>query len=478
MTEPSPSPPPQELPDHLRRAADRPADRAANRAEPAHPTGRSSFGTAGFGLRRLLIGRTAAALATSLIPTTLTLAVVHAGSASGSLGVILAAEFVPMLLLLPVAGVFADRFPARRVIMLADLTRAAAQAGIAASLLSGGVNVPVLAALAAVTGGAVAFGTPAVRTLVSATVSGPQRQRLNARLAVWQGLAQFAGPGVAGSLMLGIGAGWSSLLTAALFVGSALTLGGLGTLVSPSAPDSVSASDPASAPDSASGSGAAPTAASRQPFLNDLRAGWTETRRHAWFISNVIGHGIWNMTAGLLLTLGPVITIHHPGGGTAWVITLQAGTVGLLAGTWFAGRRHFKRPLIAVALGASAYALPLAALAVTAPLPVLITAYTAGMFGLGILNPLWETTMQQRIPGEALGRVGSFDSLISFAARPLGLALAAPIAAAAGAALPLTVAAVLVGGSNLAILAIPAVREHPEPDTEPMLELAGAEAAR
>lgn len=425
----------------------------------------------GFGVRRLLLGRTAAALATSLIPTTLTLAVVRAGSASGSLGVILAAEFVPMLLLLPVAGVFADRFPARRVIMLADLTRAAAQAGIGASLLAGGVDVPVLAALAAVTGGAVAFGTPAVRTLVSATVSGPRRQRLNARLAVWQGLAQFAGPGVAGSLMLGIGAGWSSLLTAALFVGSALTLGGLGTLTSSAASASAAVSASASASVTAE-----PAAAPREPFLKDLRAGWTETRRHAWFITNVVGHGIWNMTAGLLLTLGPVITIHHLGGGTAWVVTLQAGTVGLLAGTWFAGRMHFKRPLIAVALGASAYALPLTALAVTAPLPVLITAYTAGMFGLGILNPLWETTMQQRIPGEALGRVGSFDSLISFAARPLGLALAAPIAAAVGTTLPLTVAAVLVGGSNLAILAIPAVREHPEPDAGPVLELAAAEA--
>lgn len=422
----------------------------------------------GFGVRRLLLGRTAAALATSLIPITLTLAVVRAGSASGSLGVILAAEFVPMLLLLPVAGVFADRFPARRVIMLADLTRAAAQAGIGASLLAGGVNVPVLAALAAVTGAAVAFGTPAVRTLVSATVSGPRRQQLNARLAVWQGLAQFAGPGIAGSLILGIGAGWSSLLTAALFVGSALTLGGLGTLTS-------AAASAAAASVSASVT-AEPAAAPREPFLKDLRAGWTETRRHAWFVTNVVGHGIWNMTAGLLLTLGPVITVHHLGGGTAWVATLQAGTVGLLAGTWFAGRTHFKRPLIAVALGASAYALPLAALAVTAPLPVLITAYTAGMFGLGILNPLWETTMQQRIPGEALGRVGSFDSLISFAARPLGLALAAPIAAAVGTALPLTVAAVLVGGSNLAILAIPAVREHPEPDAGPALELAAARA--
>jgi hypothetical protein len=139
----------------------------------------------------------------------------------------------------------------------------------------------------------------------------------------------------------------------------------------------------------------------------------------------------------------------------------------MLAGVWTAGRLHLTRPLIAVALGASAYALPLAALAVTAPLPLLLAAYTTGMFGLGILDPLWETTIQQRIPPEALGRVGSFDSLISFAARPLGLALAAPVAAAVGTTLPLAAAAVLVGGANLAILAIPAVREHPEPAAAP-----------
>ncbi|MEY9930688.1 hypothetical protein ABH926_005335 [Catenulispora sp. GP43] len=401
-------------------------------------------------MRALLLGRTAAALATSLIPTTLTLAVIHAGSAAGALGTILAAETVPMLLLLPAAGVFADRFPARRVILAADLTRAAAQAGIGATLLTRGVDVPVLAALAALTGGAVAFGTPAVRTLVSATIAGPQRQRLNARLSVWQGVAQFAGPGIAGTLMLGVGAGWSSLLTAALFIGSALTLGALRT--------------PAAAAANAASTDAGSTAAPRRaPFWHDLRAGWTETRRHRWFIANVIGHGIWNMTAGVLLTLGPVIAINHLGGGTAWVITLQSGTVGMLAGVWTAGRLRLARPLIAVALGASAYALPLAALAITAPLPLLLAAYTAGMFGLGILDPLWETTIQQRIPREALGRVGSFDTLISFAARPAGLALAAPAAAAVGTALPLAASAVLVGGANLAVLLIPAVREHPAP---------------
>ncbi|GAA2008036.1 MFS transporter [Catenulispora subtropica] len=419
--------------------------------------------------RRLLYGRTTAALATSLIPTTLTLAVVHRTGSSSALGLVLAAELVPMLLLLPVAGVFADRFPARRIVLAADLVRAAAQAGIGAELLIAGTVLPVLAALAAVTGAAVAFGTPAVRTLVTATVQGPERQRFNARLSIWQGLAQFTGPAVAGTLTLGIGTGWSSLLTAALFTGSALTLGALAvparaaTTPAPKTTPGPAAAVPAPVP-------------ARASFLGDLRAGWAETRRHPWFIANVMGHGVWHLAAGFLLTLGPVIAIRHLGGGTAWVVILQTGTVGMLAGVWAAGRRRVRRPLVGVAVGASAYALPLACLAARAPLPIVLAAYFTAMFGLGVLDPLWETTVQQRIPADALGRVGSFDALISFAARPLGLAVAAPVAAAVGTTAPLAVAAVLVAAANLAVLALPEVRTA-DPASSATITAADEEAA-
>ena len=489
--------------------------------------------------RRLLLGRTTAALATSLIPTTLTLAVVHGGLHNGkasALGLVLAAELVPMLLLLPVAGVIADRFPARRIIATADLTRAAAQAAIGTCLLTWGPDTAPLAALAAITGAAVAFGTPAVRTLVSATVDGPHRRRLNARLSVWQGLAQFTGPAVAGTLTLTIGPGWASLLTAVLFTGSATTLGGLRTATQTPAdaepatgttagPDhSRSGADPHTAartptgtaagridlveparargtdrtgfgtdpraatvfadaepePATATGPAGAPHPAhpTRPTFTADLRAGWAETRRHPWFIANVLGHGVWHLTAGFLLTLGPVIAVARLGGGTAWVVILQTGTVGMLAGVWAAGRLPVRRPLVGVAVGAAAYALPLAALAAAAPLPVVLAAYFAAMFGLGVLDPLWETTLQHRIPADALGRVGSFDALISFAARPLGLAVAAPVAASVGTTAPLAVAAVLVAAANLAVLLLPDVRNAdaapepapvstPEPTPEP-----------
>ncbi|MEU8436084.1 MFS transporter [Streptomyces sp. NPDC029216] len=395
-------------------------------------------------LWRLLAGRTFAAFATALIPTTLTLAVVHTGSA-GDLGLVLAAEILPMLLLLPVAGVAADRFPARRVVLAADLVRAAAQLGIGVLLLSGPVRIPALAALSAVTGAAVAFGNPSARTLVAAVAGGAERLRVNSRLMVAQGLASVAGPAAAGALMLAIGAGWSSLLTGALFTASALTLGGLRT------------------PAAAGGAGARPG------FAAELRAGWAETRSHPWFLANVLAHGVWHLTAGLLLTLGPLIAVDSLGGEGSWVAVAQAGTAGLLAGAWAAGRLPVRRPLVWVAVSSAAFALPLAVFALRLPVPVAAGAYFLGMGGVGLLSPLWETEIQRRVPAEALGRVGSFDSLISFAARPLGLAVAAPLAAATGTTAPLLVAAVLVAAANLSVLLVPDVRALPERKSSPAL---------
>ncbi|MER6306980.1 MFS transporter [Streptomyces sp. NPDC001657] len=398
-------------------------------------------------MRRLLVGRTCAALATALIPTTLTLALLrgHAAGSTGSagdLGLVLACELLPMLVLLPVAGVLADRFPPQRVVLAADLLRGAAQTAIGAELLCGLVRVPDLAVLAAVTGAAVAFGTPAVRTLVATTVDADQRLRLNSRLDVATGLAQTAGPATAGGMMLMLGAGWSSLLTGALFIGSAATLGGLHTRRA-----------------------TRPADGGHPGFRVQLREGWTETRRHRWFLTNVLGHGVWHLAAGFLLTLGPLIAVRSMGGDGAWVLVTQLGTVGMLVGAFAAGRLPIRRPLVGVAVGAAVLALPLAAFGLGLALPWAASAYFLAMFGLGVLSPLWETAVQRRIPREVLGRVGSFDTLISFAARPLGLAVAVPVATLLGTSAPLLAGAVLVAAANLAVLLLPEAWEHPEPVT-------------
>ncbi|MFI1867004.1 MFS transporter [Streptomyces jumonjinensis] len=404
---------------------------------------------------RLLAGRSCAALATALIPLTLTLALVRTGSAA-DLGLVLACELVPMLLLLPVAGVAADRLPPRRVVFTADLVRAAAQFAIAAELFSGQARIPVLAVLSAVTGAAVAFGTPAVRTLVVAVIAEPERLRVNARLGIAQGLAGVAAPAVAGGLALTAGAGWAFLLTGALFLASAATLGRIAAPLAPPVPRTASGTT-AERPATASGTTAERPATAEPRMAAELREGWAEIRRHPWFLGNVLAHGVWHLASGLLLTLGPLIAVRDLGGETSWVLITQVGTAGMLLGVYAAGRLPVRRPLVVIAVGAALYALPLLAFALRLPVPVIALAQFAAMAGLGALSPLWETELQRRVPREKLGRVGSCDTLISFAARPLGLALAVPLAAPAGAGLPLAVAAVLVAAANLAVLLLPGV---------------------
>lgn len=305
-------------------------------------------------LTRLVIGRALSALATALIPTTLTLVVLRVTGDAADLGVVLACELVPMLVLLPVGGVIADRFRPERVVLFADLTRCAAQAAIGVELLLGVARIADLAVLAAVTGAAVAFGTPAVPRLVAATVEGPARLRANGRISLATSLSAVGAPAIAGALVLGAGPGWASLFTAALFAASAFTLGGVRT-----------------------------ARAATPMGKHALTSGWREIRRRPWFLVSVMGHGVWHFCAGLFLTLGPLITIKS--GEAMWVVIVQCGTIGMLAGVFAAPRLPIRRPLAGCAVGAALYAAPLAALAVPLSGWAVAAAYAVAMFGLGLL---------------------------------------------------------------------------------------------
>ncbi|MEV0232373.1 MFS transporter [Nonomuraea sp. NPDC050786] len=378
-------------------------------------------------IKRLLIGRCLSALATALIPTTLTLAVLRATGDGGALGIVLASEMVPLLLFLPVGGVLADRIRPERVALLADLTRCLSQAAIAVELLLGVNRLLDLAVLSAVAGVAIAFGSPAVPRLVVAVVPGDNRLRMNARIGVATSLSAVVAPAVAGTVTLVAGPGWAAALTAALFACSALTLGGIRT---PAAPQLRKVSS----------------------FGRDVAEGWREVRGRRWFLACTLAHGVWHFMAGLFLTLAPVTAVRELGGEVSWTIIVQSGTVGLVLGVLAAPRLPIRRPLVVVQAGAACYLLPMVALAVAAPTAVLAGAYFVAMFGLGLLSPLWETVVADEIPERALGRVRSFDQLISFASRPFGLAVAAPLAGVTGVTALALTGGVLVAAANLAAI--------------------------
>ena len=81
--------------------------------------------------------------------------------------------------------------------------------------------------------------------------------------------------------------------------------------------------------------------------------------------------------------------------------------------------------------------------------------------GVTMFFTLWEVSLQEHVPGEALSRVSSFDYLSATALMPVGTALAGPIAAALGTQATLLGMSAVGVACALAFLAVPAVRDLP-----------------
>ena len=100
--------------------------------------------------RLLFTGQAVSVLGDALLPVALAFAVLDGldGSAA-QLGLVLAAQVVPMTFLVLPAGVWADRLPRRALMLASDLGRAIVQAITAALLLSGHAQLWQLIVLSA-----------------------------------------------------------------------------------------------------------------------------------------------------------------------------------------------------------------------------------------------------------------------------------------------------------------------------------------
>ena len=137
------------------------------------------------------------------------------------LGLLGLAQFVPLLLLTPVAGWAADRFDRRRVAAAANLADCAIAAALAYATFADALTLPLLFALAAAHGAARVFLGPSMSAIAPNIVPQTLLPRAIAMSSIaWQG-ASVLGPAVGGFLFAE--ADWlPHALSAALLIGSAL----------------------------------------------------------------------------------------------------------------------------------------------------------------------------------------------------------------------------------------------------------------
>src|SRR3954453_10081234 len=121
---------------------------------------------------RLLFGsQVLSVLGDRVTGVVLPFAVLSVGGGVGEVALVSAAQFLPFAVLALPAGVWADRWDRKRILVSSDSVRLVTQAVAAVLLLTGVAQVAHLVVLAAIFGAADAFFAPAFSGLLPTTVS-------------------------------------------------------------------------------------------------------------------------------------------------------------------------------------------------------------------------------------------------------------------------------------------------------------------
>jgi MFS family permease len=138
---------------------------------------------------------------------------------AGAMGITMALQFAPPLLLVGVTGWVADRFDRRRLIMLTQTAMLALAVALGVLVLSGAMTLPLMYGFALALGVITAFDNPARQAFVSDLVARENASNAVALNAASFNTARLIGPAVAGILIVAIGSGWVFLANAVTFVG-------------------------------------------------------------------------------------------------------------------------------------------------------------------------------------------------------------------------------------------------------------------
>ena len=141
-----------------------------------------------------------------------------------AVGFVMALQFGPSLLLLPLTGLAADRFDRRRLLMITQALSAVLALALAILTLSGRIELWHVYALAFLHGCVTAFDAPARQTFVAEMVSDRNLSNAVALNSTSFQVARMAGPAIAGLLIASVGTGWVFLINALTFAGVLLAL--------------------------------------------------------------------------------------------------------------------------------------------------------------------------------------------------------------------------------------------------------------
>jgi MFS family permease len=313
------------------------------------------------------------------------------------------------LLVMPLAGVAADRWNRKLVIIVGDTGAALTSLAVFLLVLSNHLEIWHVYV---VTGVGVAFGTfqwPAYKAMVPMIVPPQHLGRASALSQLAEAMAELLGPILAGSLYVMSSIGLKGIL----FIDFATFLFAMSILIAV----------PISSHKSPGSAGPTPVS-----FIQDFKLGWQYIRQRSGLVGLLVYFAIFNFCIDMIYTLAMPLLFEMTSTDSAGE-AMSKMAVGMLAGIavmglWGGPKRRLHGILIPGILSGLSIAL--------AGLRPSLALITLGGFGFYAMLPIVQSSnqvlWQTKIARAMQGRIFATQSAITASVRPLALLLAGPLA--------------------------------------------------
>jgi MFS transporter, ENTS family, enterobactin (siderophore) exporter len=342
---------------------------------------------------------------------------------------------VPGLILGLFAGVLADRYNRRSLMVTSDLTRMAGMGVLSAALYLTGFSLPLILAVMVLVNCFSAVFTPASQAILPRLVPKESLEDANGLLYSTSGAGWSIGSATGGVVVVLLGADWGLGINALTYALSAIFLLQIGSELGRSAYDSVAA---------------------RKSFRQDLSEGMGFVLPNRTLVEVMFGYLPSNFLSAFVSPFFVVYAATRFGGSAiAYGAFAAAFAAGTAAGGLIVGRFATRR-IAGLVMGACllSEALAYGLLAFSMNLELSVAAALGAGLAIGFANTVYYSTIQAIVPSNILARVLSIGDFGSFAAIPAGLAVGGIVIAFYGIGVAVTVAAVGIFITGVVLLSL------------------------
>jgi MFS family permease len=346
---------------------------------------------------------------------------------------------VPGIVLGLFAGVLADRYNRRSLMVTSDLTRMAGMGVLTAFLYLTGFSLPLILAVMVLVNSFSAVFTPASQAILPRLVPKESLEDANGLLYSTSGAGYSIGSAAGGVFVVLLGAVWGLGINAFTYALSATFLLQIGSEL---------------------GSSLRGSSAARKSFRQDFSEGMGYVLPNRTLVEVMFGYLPSNFLSSFVSPFFVVYAATRFGGSAiaygALAAALAAGTAvgGLIVG------RFTTRRIAGLLMGfcllseAAAYGL----MAYSMNLELSIAAALGAGLAIGFANTVYYSTIQATVPSSLLARVLSIGDFGSFAAIPAGLVAGGLVIATYGIGIAVTVAAIGIFITAVVLLSLPDFR--------------------